>query len=43
MVAMTGRKNLADGRHVKACGFDDCLLKPVSISELQRVFEMFSE
>jgi len=42
MVALTTREEFADGKHAKACGFDDCVLKPISITDLQRLVEMFS-
>jgi CheY-like chemotaxis protein len=42
LVALTGNEELVGCAHAKACGFDDCLAKPVSISDLQRLFEMFS-
>ena len=42
LVALTGRQEFADGQYAKDCGFDQCLTKPVSITDLQQLFETFS-
>jgi len=39
LVALTGREEFADGQFARDCGFDYCLPKPISITDLQQLFE----
>jgi CheY-like chemotaxis protein len=42
LVALTERAEFADGEYAKDCGFDYCLAKPISITELQQLLETFA-